>query len=154
MLTLYLIQHAEARPKEEDPERPISDTGRMNMEKTAGHLAALSLHVDSIMHSGKLRAKQSAEILHNRIGADQFGQTDGLAPNDDPDEWKSRLQDMTGVHMLVGHLPHLERLASALLCREAGSKAIAFRNAGIVCLNRGNESVWSVEWIITPDSLP
>lgn len=154
MLTLYLIQHAEARPKEEDPERSISDIGRINMEKTANHLAALSPNINSILHSGKLRAKQSAEILFNKTGADRISEAGGLAPNDEPAGWIERLGDMTGSHILVGHLPHLERLASTLICGDAASKAVAFRNAGILCLKKTDGSAWSVEWLITPDSLP
>ena len=35
MIFVYLIQHAEARSEEEDPERSLSDDGKASIEKTA-----------------------------------------------------------------------------------------------------------------------
>jgi phosphohistidine phosphatase len=38
-----------------------------------------------------------------------------LLPNDDPQEWASRLSEEKEDIMLVGQLPHLSKLASLLL---------------------------------------
>ena len=51
--------------------------------------------------------------------------------------------------MLVGHLPHLSRLASALLVGDAGKEIVHFGNASLACLDRTDVG-WRVEWVLTP----
>ena len=38
-MNLYLVQHAEALPKQEDPDRPLSAQGRADIEKVARFVA-------------------------------------------------------------------------------------------------------------------
>ena len=53
--------------------------------------------------------------------------------------------------MLVGHLPHMSRLASLLLLWDAGREIINFSPGTIVCLEKS--SGWRVKWMISPDTL-
>jgi phosphohistidine phosphatase len=52
--------------------------------------------------------------------------------------------------MLVGHMPHMSRLASLLLTGDPSPGPVHFRNAGIVCLVRDPGGHWGIEWVITP----
>jgi phosphohistidine phosphatase len=52
--------------------------------------------------------------------------------------------------MLVGHLPHLSRLASWLLIGDPGKEILRFRNGGIVCLARAGGR-WLLQWILAPE---
>ncbi len=52
--------------------------------------------------------------------------------------------------MLVGHLPHLGRLSALLLTESLEREIVAFRNAGVVCLER-QEGGFAVRWILTPE---
>jgi phosphohistidine phosphatase len=52
--------------------------------------------------------------------------------------------------MLVGHLPHLSRLAALLLAGDPERETVAFRNAGVVCLE-GQGGRFAVRWILTPE---
>ncbi len=52
--------------------------------------------------------------------------------------------------MLVGHLPHLSRLASLLLTADPAREIIAFRMGGMVCLSEW-EGQWRLHWILTPE---
>jgi phosphohistidine phosphatase len=76
---------------------------------------------------------------------------------DDPAVWAERLKYMTDSAnediMLVGHLPHLGRLASLLLAGDPERHVVSFRMAGVVCLERGENGNWSLKWMITPDVL-
>jgi phosphohistidine phosphatase len=63
-MELYLMQHGEARAKEEDPDRPLTDAGQATVERVAQRAAGLGLRVDAIYHSGILRARQTAEIVN------------------------------------------------------------------------------------------
>lgn len=151
-MRLYLVQHTEPKSKEEDPERPLSEKGLQEIRKVALHLSWLNIGVDRILHSGKLRAKQTAEALSEELTPPEgLSGTDGLAPLNDPVIWAGRLKEMTGDIMLVGHLPHLEKLASLLLCGDRDKKIVTFRMGGVVCLKREDNGDWSLQWILTPE---
>jgi phosphohistidine phosphatase len=153
-MTLYLIQHAEANPEEKDPSRGLSEKGLSDIKKTAQHASRLSLKVDQIFHSGKKRALQTAQILSENLNPKEgLSESDGLAPMDDPKIWAERLPSIEKDIMLVGHLPHLARLAALLLSGDENKKIINFKMAGIVCLKRNEDKSWSLEWMLTPDQV-
>jgi phosphohistidine phosphatase len=55
---------------------------------------------------------------------------------------------------LVGHLPHLERLASLLLLEDDSSPLLLFPPAGMACLERNPTTRhWLLRWMITPETL-
>ena len=70
---------------------------------------------------------------------------------DSPDIWAARLGDMPGDIMLVGHLPHMGRLASLLLCGDAEKNMISFQMAGVVCLKGDETGRWLIGWMLTPE---
>jgi len=47
-----------------------------------------------------------------------------------------------------------KRGVSLLLCGDADRRVVAFRNAGVVCLEWDEENVWHLNWAFTPDLLP
>jgi len=154
-MRLYLVQHADAMLKEEDPSRPLSGKGWKDIRNLAEY-AQKHLHVQvvQIFHSGKLRARQTAEVLaeHLHPTKDVLVSKD-LEPLANPMIWKKRLADTTENTMLVGHLPHLQKLTGHLLTNDENKQVVTFRNAGIVCLTR-EIGYWTVQWIITPEILP
>jgi phosphohistidine phosphatase len=149
---LYLIQHAQAKTKDEDPDRSISDEGRREAEMIASFAAQNNCMTSSlIVHSGKKRAEQTARIFGERLGLlNEIREFSGLAPMDDVTIWSKRLKESKEDIALVGHLPHLKNLASYLLTGNVSGIQIDFKNAGIVCLERNNENRWSLSWIVTP----
>lgn len=151
-MNLYLVQHAEAKTDAEDPNRPLTDKGLAEIEKTARQLAAkVRPSVNVVIHSGKLRALQTAEVLADYISpVGGIKPADGLKPNDDPAVWAEQLGAITEDVMLVGHLPHMSRLAGKLLCGCNTGEIIAFKNAGIVCLSRDDGGQWSLKWFLVP----
>lgn len=50
-MRVYLVQHGDAVPKEVDPDRPLSDTGRQDIERLAKFLNAAKVRVSRIIHS-------------------------------------------------------------------------------------------------------
>jgi len=150
-MTLYLVQHAEARSKEEDPSRSLSDEGRENITKVAAFVKGLKIEVRHILHSGKMRALQTAQILEEYIQSERgVAEADGLAPMDDPGIWSVRLAEMSENTMIVGHLPHLGKLSTLLLCGSKEKDIISFQMGNIFCLKRSAEGNWMVEWLIKP----
>ncbi len=149
---LYLVQHGEAKKEEEDPSRPLSDKGVEDVKRVGSYISRLNLEVKEIFHSGKARAKQTAELLAGNMRiAKGVTQTDGLAPLDDPGVWAERLKKKKESLILVGHLPHLGKLSSLLLSGDKEKNIIAFKMGGIVCLKRDEVGMWTLQWMITPE---
>ncbi len=147
---LYLVRHGEAKNKDEDPERALSDKGINDVKKVAEAVPGKDVKLAVAFHSGKARAKQTAEIIAEVVSPPQgVSQKDGLSPHDDPDIWVNRLKDMNDDVMLVGHLPHLESLASTLL----GSIGGSFSAGQIMCLERDNYGKWSKKWTVAPENV-
>ena len=154
-MRLYLVQHGEARREEEDPSRPLTEGGRIEVERVAEFLARAGVKVDRILHSGRLRAAQTAEILarHLRPSKGVEG-AEGLDPLADPSIWAGRLREVDEDLMIVGHLPHLAKLASLLTFGNPEPQIIEFRYGGVECLERKASGSWSILWIIRSDIIP
>ena len=60
-MKLYLVQHGEACAEDVDPERPLTAQGRADVERLAAFLQQAGIQVGRVIHSGKLRAEQTAE---------------------------------------------------------------------------------------------
>lgn len=139
---------AEAKSETEDPQRGLSEKGLSDIRKIASYLSKINIHAEEIFHNGKLRAKQTAQVLAEALKI-KSSQSEGLAPLDEPEIWSNRLRDIDKSIILVDHLPHLGRLASLLLCGDKKGNVISFKNAGVVCLKKTDE-VWSLNWMIIP----
>lgn len=152
-MTVYLIQHGRATSKEEDPDRPLTQEGRSEVSRMATHLGRTGGPAPSrIIHSGKTRARQTAEILAEDAGdGPVVEEVAGLAPMDDPAEWAERLEASDSV-ALVGHLPHLARLAGLLLTGDPDARPVRFRNGGVVALEPDEEGDgWVLTWALVPE---
>jgi phosphohistidine phosphatase len=145
---LYLVQHGEAESEENDPARPLTDRGASDVRRVVRQATgAGSITVERIVHSGKTRAQQTAAAWGEVLGV-PVDEADGLAPRDDPAIWATRVTAQAGDLMLVGHLPHLAKLAGLLLAGDPDRPVIAFRQGGLVSLEDGPAG-WSV-WLILP----
>jgi phosphohistidine phosphatase len=150
---LYLVQHGKALSKAEDPERPLSDNGREEVRRVAGYVnRRTDILIRQINHSGKTRARQTAELLAEAIQPPEgVNDVPDLAPLDDPSVWVSYLAETTRDLMLVGHLPNLSKLAALLICQDETKKVVDFQMGGVVCLSRDEDGRWAVRWMVTPD---
>ena len=149
---LFLVQHGQAKAESEDPERPLTEQGVDDVTRVAGHaLEQLGVRPARIVHSGKTRARQTAEIWAGELGL-QADEVDGLAPNDDPTAWVGRIEANNDDDlMLVGHLPHLARLAGLLLAGDADRQPVKFQPGGLVALER-TDAGWQVAAVIPPEA--
>ncbi len=145
-MKLYLVQHGQAKTKDEDPERPLSDKGRAEVEKVVLHM---KLDISKIIHSKKLRAKQTAEILSSHLKNVPTEESEHLDPMDNPKDMAKFIEGQKEDLMIVGHLPHLDKLSSLLLAGKPDAGVIKFTMGGIVCLEKDKE--WRIDWIYTPD---
>ncbi len=150
-MKLFLVQHAKAASEEIDPERPLTEEGRRDIQRVASFIESVNLSVDYLWHSGKTRARQTAEVLAEVITVgSEIAAHDGLAPNDNVKAIKDQIASAQNDIMIVGHMPFVAKLASLLLTGSEFSGTIAFKQGSIVCLNYSDECKWQVEWMITP----
>jgi len=149
-MRVYLVQHGEAESEAVDPTRPLSRQGREDVTRTAGFLSLFEKpRPGRVLHSGKLRAQQTAEMFAEAWQIAEVNEVPDLAPNDDPTVWFGHLQAMIHDVMLVGHLPYMQRLAGLLICDDPAKEPVRFRMGGVVCLERNGEG-WSLLWQINP----
>ncbi len=153
MVSVYLVQHGKAYDEKVDPERRLTPEGVEETERIGRLLHDLGIKIPEIVHSGKTRARQTAEILAKYVGAPTVRESDGLNPNDDPSIWAKRLSGIDHDVMLVGHLPHLARLTSLLIVGNPDVKLVEFRYSGVLRLLKVDDK-WVISWFITPDVVP
>lgn len=152
----YLVRHGEAVSKEEDPSRPLSEKGSNDVRKVAVFAAdRAGVRVGVIYHSGKTRARETAWVFASHLNpVNGVVEDRGLSPDAEVSLWAMRLSEGEEDVMLVGHLPHLGRLASRLLCHDENLEVVVFQTAGMVCLEKDEAGIWTLDWAVSPEILP
>jgi phosphohistidine phosphatase len=149
-MNLYLVHHGEAFGPEVDPRRPLSPAGREAVVKLAAAAAARGARPTIVWHSGKLRARQTAEEFWRACNAlATFSATRDLQPEDPPEWIRDRLRGGLADVLIAGHYPHLPRLLTLLLtATDEGS--MAFPPHGMVALRTDDQGEsWVEAWRLT-----
>jgi len=138
-----------------NPDRPLSERGMRTMDKVSSALETAGVQVPTIWHSGKTRARQTAERLAQSIAREgDVEESRGLAPKDNVGLLVKELGRHEEDLAIVGHLPHLSKLASRLLTGKQDADTIVFQKGGVVCLERDEQGSWHVQWMIVPNLFP
>jgi phosphohistidine phosphatase len=134
-MDLWLVRHGEAVPQSVDPACPLSERGIRAISEIASALSGEMGRPDFVAASGKLRARQTAEIFCAAAGypVDRIEETKALASDATPEMFLSFLEEQGGKESLlcVGHLPSIARIASSLL--SAGDPVKLAFGPGSVC---------------------
>lgn len=151
-MKLYLVQHGIPKSETEDPQKSLSEIGKKEVERVGNVLKSIGIEVNKIFHSGKLRARQTAEILGNYLNPKQgIIESEGLNPLDPPEIWFNQILNIKDPIMLVGHLPHLQKLCSLLVIGEPEKPIIKFRQGGVIALERQEKGEWIISWTLYPE---
>jgi len=155
-MKLYLVQHGEAVPKAEDPERPLTGQGRRDVRAVATLLQSAGVRVERVWHSGKTRAGQTAKLLAAAVlpRGRKPQAIDGIGPNApvaefciDADVWEEDT-------LVVGHLPFMARLVALLTTGDSERDIVAYSPGSVACLERADAGHWVLLWMVRPDILP
>jgi len=144
-VNLYLVHHGDAVGPDVDPQRPLSGVGRLRVDTLAASAATRGVKPQIFWHSGKLRARQTAEAFWRACNAlADLSATRDLQPDDKPEWMLDRLRGETRDILIAGHFPHLPRLLSMLL---NDASATPFPPHGVVALatDDGGEN-WQELW--------
>lgn len=142
-MRLYLVHHAEAVGPAVDPQRPLSAAGRVHADALALRAASRGCAPRAIWHSGKLRARQTAEAFLRHCGPSaEFRMVRGLLPGDPPQHAQALVSAEARDVMLVGHMPSLGEVLRLLSPDSAG-----FPLHGSVALESRDEgATWQEVW--------
>jgi len=150
-MALFLVQHGKSLSKDKDPEQGLSEEGISEIEQIAKVAKGYGVHVSRIIHSGKKRARQTADIFASSLEpGDGVQGSSGLKPLDDVSAFAGKINSEDNV-MLVGHLPFMERLTSYLITGSTDKPVFKFQNGGIVCMDIDRDSrFWLIMWALMP----
>jgi phosphohistidine phosphatase len=104
-----------------------------------------------VWHSGKLRARQTAEAFWRACNAlADFSATRDLQPDDPPDWIRDRIRGEKRDILIAGHYPHLPGLLALLAPTNSdASSGFRFPQHGIVALATDDEGMtWKELWRI------
>lgn len=153
-MRLYLLQHGEAVPEEVDRDRPLSRAGRADVEALAAFLNNAEVCPERILHSGKTRARQTADRLATALAPPAgVGVLAGLSPKDPVEPIARQAAAWAADTLLVGHLPSIGRLASYLLTGDMGEVALGYKPGTLLCLERSEAGAWMLLWMLRPELL-
>jgi phosphohistidine phosphatase len=153
-MRLYLVQHGLALPKDADPDRPLSDQGRADVQRLADFLGRAGVHVERILHSGKTRAEQTAETLATALlPAGRPEAHGGLRPNDPVEPVAREIAAWDADTLIAGHLPFLGRLAALLIADDPDRPTLTFQPGSAACLELDANGGWSLVWMLRPELL-
>ena len=147
-MKIYLAQHAESVDKAVDPERPISPSGAETTANVAKRLTEKRIEISAVRHSGKLRARQTAEIFAKYLEVSDVSEVQFMNPMDDIKGFVNQLQSNGTLY--IGHLPHLDKSISHLLRSEREQGVLKFRNSAVACIEL-NDGAASLAWYLTPE---
>lgn len=115
-MKIYLVRHGEAEGPEVNPERPLTKNGEKQVVDLSKKIKSKHFAIDEIIHSGVLRAEQTALILQKELGLNHpLSKGDELLPGSDPKIWYETLHQSNKNIMLVGHMPFMGILGEMLI---------------------------------------
>ena len=152
-MRLYLVQHGEALAKDVDPERALSETGQTDVSRLAAFLKG-RVRVSAVMHSGKTRARQSAELLAAALAPGlPVEAVSGIQPKDAVEPFMQLISTAGKDTLVVGHLPFMAKLVARLVSGSEETDIVAYRPGSMVCLHSENGADWQIAWMIRPELL-
>jgi phosphohistidine phosphatase len=153
-MKLYLVRHGNAVGGIDDVARPLSREGIDEVKKVADFLKKHDCQPQVIYHSVRLRAKQTAEIIHQRLKVKKLLlERSGLSPDDPVAEIADFVDEQKDDCMFVGHMPFMGHLVSLLVSGEENRNLVAFPTGGVAVLEKKNSGPWLITGMIDPKIL-
>jgi phosphohistidine phosphatase len=157
-IELHLLRHAHAgdplKWKGPDEDRPLSSKGRGQAERLGALLGAVGFKTGAIVTSPKARARQTAEIVADRLGMptmidDRLGDPLSLTALE---RVLSKAGDPDSI-VLVGHDPDFSELLGLL----TGASLITMRKGAFARIDTTRPlepGVGVLRWLLPPELVP
>ncbi len=148
MISVYFVQHGAALAKDIDEKRPLSDAGADETRQVASQLRDHGVAIQKIVHSGKLRALQTALIFSEILDVDNVSELTGMKPNDAPQELIKQITEDSV--MYIGHLPNIQNVVSSLITSDINNTILKFQNSAVACIEIHKDENY-IKWFIPPN---
>lgn len=153
-MRIYFVQHGDAVAKDVDPDRPLSKQGRADIERLAEFLTGRGVQVAQILHSGKTRARETAEILRPLLESpNQIEEQQGIAPNDSPETFLRPFRKLEKDTLVASHMPFVGRAISQALSGVPDRQLLDFAPGSIAGIERGDGASWRLFMFVRPEFL-
>jgi phosphohistidine phosphatase len=157
-MDLILIRHGEATPRESegiaDEDRPLTDAGIAQTKALAAALKAHHIHINKVVTSPLLRARQTAEGLleHWSDPKPELLENEAMAPDSKPKKATKHLMALEGdVIAVVGHEPDLSAYVGWLIGEKKVQLALAKSGAALVRFDGAPaKGAGVLTWLVTP----
>lgn len=154
LMRIYIIRHGDAVPEGADPARPLSEDGKQSVQKVAAALKNAGCCVNTIFHSTKLRAKETALIIRQAVNPQAvLKEKEHLSPNDVTDDIYEELLKISEDAMVVSHLPFVDNLASRLIYGSEDRHVLKFTAGTAAILQKDSRDKWKLVAAIIPEEL-
>ena len=112
-MLLYLVRHAEAAPGNPDELRPLTPRGRRDAQALGARLRREAGHVDAVLSSPLLRARQTGEAIARATGL-ELEPHELLAPGATADAVLLAAAAHGETVVVVAHNPDCQQIAAEL----------------------------------------
>lgn len=139
-IDLYIVRHGlagEHGSYANDELRPLTEAGQHKTRAIADRLKDMGLHVDRLLTSPLVRAKQTADILQQAGVGKVIEESRLLAPEGNLTDWEPWFEQWkqsgeTGL-ALVGHEPNLSTWAEQMVWGQS-RRHVELKKAGVIGL--------------------
>ncbi len=152
-MLLFLLRHGDALDSStlHDDERPLSDLGREQVTTTARFLYSLQPSIDEIISSPLLRARQTAEAIHEYFPGARRTVSEYLAPMSNPMQIFGELNRLRAQSVLLaGHEPFMSTAISHVIAGNDDAK-LEMRKGSLACIHSANpigRGSGTLRWIV------
>ncbi|HLW66390.1 MAG TPA: phosphohistidine phosphatase SixA [Gemmataceae bacterium] len=158
-MELYLIRHAEAAAVGDasitrDADRPLTDVGRQQCDAMAQTLQKLKVHLDAIVSSPLLRAKQTCDTLIQGLSAPKPAShiLEEIGFEVRPKVIVEFVKDLkVESAAIVGHQPGLSRFAAWLIGSKKAQLDMAKAGLARIQCEELAKGGGTLLWLLTPD---
>lgn len=140
-----IVHHGEAVDASVNPERPLSKKGQEQFVKLAQFLNIINWKPDIIIHSGILRAFESAAIVAATFNC-EVTVNNSINPNGNPDDIMQYLLREKRNVIVVTHKPFIDILVARVLSTSQ-TGLITISNASPVFLSSDGDKLYCKAYI-------
>ena len=152
-MKLYLMRHGEALSPQIDPERGLSENGKLSVLLVAEHIKKSDISFNHVFHSKKKRARETAEIMARTLSPTaEIALRNNVSPEDDPNIIFSEINTWNEDTLIASHLPFVPNLITLLTGKDAYLTKITFETATLVCLEK-DKADWNISWSTAPSEI-
>lgn len=148
---ICIIRHGEANSSIIDRKQGLSHVGMEQARKIGKFIGSKQPNLREIWHSPKLRAKETAVIIRERLGKSlPLVENSGLLPHGDVMSIASELEVLKRNIIIVSHLPFVAELAEYILKSSFQGFVKGFPPCGAVLIDLSSPESPGLVWFTEP----